>query len=154
MEVDESGSQGTPFSVLPSLDPTSQFPSVSVSVPATREGSPYSTVTSMIDLDDTAENSGGSKPQPSVPASQCFNVLFVPDPTRASSRSHAEGDLAFLKTVINQQEYESMKHLIDSIHLVSQKSTGPGAPSCTVYMQEWVSNLASRYSVICLLIII
>jgi hypothetical protein len=68
-----------------------------------------------------------------------FKILYVPDPTRTCTVSRAESDLAFLKTAISEREYNILKHLEGSIHLVSCRQTGHENTRYVVHMQEWVS---------------
>jgi hypothetical protein len=67
-----------------------------------------------------------------------FKIIYVPDPTRTCTPSRAESNLAFLKTAISEHEFNAVKHLEGSIHLVSCRQTGPENSRCVVYMQEWV----------------
>lgn len=101
-----------------------------------------STTTSTIDLnnedvdfDDTAI------PDTSVPMSRTFRLIYVPDPTRALTQERAKNDLAFLKTTLTEDEWNKVKHLTNSVHLLQWKGDiGDNNKSCTVLMQEWVSQ--------------
>ena len=68
-----------------------------------------------------------------------YHILFVPDPTRGVQPTRAQGDLAFLKTSIHSHEYELIKHLTNSVHLVSHLQD----TRCTVQIQEWVCLYSS-----------
>jgi hypothetical protein len=78
-----------------------------------------------------------------------FNIIYVPDPTRASSLSRADNDLAFIKTEISDDEYKALKHLEGVIHLVNRRKTGLLERRCIVQMQEWVSrNYVIHYKIL------
>jgi hypothetical protein len=71
----------------------------------------------------------------------CFEIIFVPDPTRTTTPALASADLAFIKTIITSQEYMSMKHLTGSVHYISSSGSVHGSMNYTVYMQEWVCKI-------------
>jgi hypothetical protein len=104
-----------------------------------RSTSPYSHQSSIIDLDnkDEADRFHG----PAHSAKPHFKILYVPDPTRVATPIRAQADLAFLKTTITSLEYQNMKHLSGSIHLVGRARNGEQV----VYMQEWVCNYIYSY---------
>ena len=71
-----------------------------------------------------------------------FNIIYVPDPTRRKPIQDVPSELHFLKTKIRMDEWESIKHLEGSIHLVHlPKRSGD---MVQVYMDEWVGTILSR----------
>jgi hypothetical protein len=91
-----------------------------------------------ISSENVLEDIGYLSPLPVETASRCFKIIYISNLTCTATQALAEGDLAFLKTKILQQEYNSTKHLVESIHLVSQMQN---QQICIVYIQEWVSKL-------------
>jgi hypothetical protein len=81
--------------------------------PTTRNSTPYTSLSSAVDLDN---NSPQGKQYLSIPSltrgeKSYFKIIYVPDPMRATTSASASADLAFIKTTITSQEYMSMKHL-------------------------------------------
>jgi hypothetical protein len=105
---------------------------------STRDSSLQPNTPRIIDLNESI-HFDFSQPIPPQDPSPIFKLVYIPDPTRRANSSQADGDLAFLKTVITLEEYEAMKHLTGSIHWIRDRKRGKG--ECSVYMQEWVSNL-------------
>jgi hypothetical protein len=105
----------------------------------TRSNTPSSISTRIIDLPDIHSKSTLSTGiQQSLPATKCFTIVYIPDPTRKAIKSKAEGNLAFLQTSISVEEYECLKHLEGSIHF-KRNMTSRSKGKCIVVMQEWVS---------------
>jgi len=70
-----------------------------------------------------------------------FKIIYIPDAAmRIHSREKAQNDLGFIPTTLSESEYEPLKHLIGSIHVISKcKSRHSNIVSFKVVMQEWVS---------------
>jgi hypothetical protein len=116
---------------------TSNIPSSSSS--STSHGihsnSPYSHQSSIIDLGNNEEaNFHHAHVLTHSTKKPHFKILYIPDPTRVATPILAQADLAFLKTTITAPEYQSMKHLLGSIHHGGRTRSGEEV----VYMQEWV----------------
>jgi hypothetical protein len=94
----------------------------------------YSHQSSIINLNNKEE--AGNFHRPTHSAKPHFKILYIPDPTRVATPLRAQADLAFLKTSITSLEYQSMKHLLGSIHLGGHARN----EEQVVYMQEWVCN--------------
>jgi hypothetical protein len=65
-----------------------------------------------------------------------YRVVYVPDPTHCKSLKEVLFELCFLDTRIHQNEWDAVKHLKDSVHLISGPSRSKGM--VRVYMDEWV----------------
>jgi hypothetical protein len=104
-----------------------------------RSDSPYSHQSSIINLNNKEEL--GDPHAPTHSAKPCFKIIYIPDPTRVATPIHAQADLAFLKTSITSLEYQSMKHLLGSIHVSGHAQNDKRV----VYMQEWVCNSIHSY---------
>ena len=70
-----------------------------------------------------------------------FKIIYIPDAAmRIHSREMAQNDLGFIPAILSKSEYEHLKHLIGSIHVISKrKATHSNIVSFKVVMQEWVS---------------
>jgi hypothetical protein len=70
-----------------------------------------------------------------------FKMIYIPDAAmRIHSREKAQNDLGFIPTVLSKSEYEPVKHLLGSIHVISKfKARRSNTASFKVIMQEWVS---------------
>jgi hypothetical protein len=111
--------------------------------PTTRDSTPYTSLSSAIDLDDNSPQGKQYLPIPSLTQGEksYFKIIYVPDPTRATTSASASADLAFIKTTITSQEYMSMKHLTGSVHYISRSGSNPDSRKYTVLMQEWVCKI-------------
>ena len=59
---------------------------------------------------------------------------------RIHSKEKAQNDLGFIPATLSEAEYEPLKHLMGSIHIISRCRTGrSNIVSFKVVMQEWVS---------------
>ena len=108
---------------------------------STRDSTPYSNMSSVVDLDTDMFNVDDHHQHhiPMQDNNPCFRILYVPDPTHAAmTPALASADLAFLKTIITPDEYASMKHLTGSIHLNGRSGVGRETNKFVVYVQEWV----------------
>jgi hypothetical protein len=123
-----------------SLDSTLPYEGRAQIGPTTRDSTPYThtSLSSAVDLDN---NSPQREQYLSVSSLPCFKIIYVPDPTRATTPTSASADLAFIKTTITSQEYMSMKHLTGSVHYKSRSGSNPDSMKYTVYMQEWVCKI-------------
>jgi hypothetical protein len=70
-----------------------------------------------------------------------FKILYIPDAAmRIHSKEKAQNDLGFIPATLSEAEYEPLKNLIGSIHVISRCRTGrSNIVSFKVVMQEWVS---------------
>jgi hypothetical protein len=64
-----------------------------------------------------------------------FQIMYVPDPTRALRRNDAEANLGWTKREISFKHYEAIKHLSGFVYKVSENRKG-----CRVLISEWVSS--------------
>jgi|GEM_PF-2721671 hypothetical protein len=137
MDVDEPQTMTPSTSPHPpSLDEIAEVDS------STRDSTPYTNMSSVADMDtDLRILDDRYRNQISVQNSPCFKIIYVPDPTRATTPALASADLAFIKTTITPHEYEQMKHLTGSIHLTGRSGGSRDTEKIGVYMQEWVRKI-------------
>src|ERR1700722_9428745 len=66
---------------------------------------------------------------------------YIPDAAmRIHSKEKAQNDLGFILATLSETEYEPLRHLTGSIHVISRCRTGrSNIVSFKVVMQEWVS---------------
>lgn len=73
-----------------------------------------------------------------TPMNRCFNILYIPDAAkRIVNKEKAQNDLGFIPTSLSQSEYEPLKGLKGSIHVLSRSKSK--FSNVNVIMQEWVS---------------
>lgn len=70
-----------------------------------------------------------------------LNLVYVPDPTRYSTKSEAENDISWLKVVLNEEEIAQMEALSsDAFHVTSRSRKSKDLTRFNVIIQEWVSE--------------
>jgi hypothetical protein len=139
MDIDEPHTTTPSISQRsPSLDEQTEASS------STRYSTPYTNMSSIVDMDAGIPILDDRQTQTSIHSSPCFRIIYIPDPTRATTPALAPADLAFLKTTITPYEYAQMKHLTGSIHLKSRSSGSRNPDQISVYMQEWVCKISSN----------
>lgn len=72
---------------------------------------------------------------------QCFHIIYIPDAAmRIVSKEKAQNDLGFIPATLSESEYEPLRHLTGSIHVISKgKAKHSNVVTLKVIMQEWVS---------------
>jgi hypothetical protein len=111
---------------------------VSSTIQATRDSSPSGADKS--DDKDAVYSNEESDLIPHQPTERqtefIYRVVYVPDPTHRKSLEEVPFELCFLDTRIHQNEWDAVKHLKDSVHLISGPSRSKRM--VRVYMDEWV----------------
>src|SRR5882762_4774722 len=76
-----------------------------------------------------------------VAVNRHFKIIYIPDAAmRIRSKEKAQNNLGFIPTVLSELEYEPLKHLVGSIHVISKcRARHSNIVSFRVVMQEWVS---------------
>jgi len=84
---------------------------------------------------------GPSTSNPRVEVHRRFKIAYIPDAAmRIHSKEKAQNDLGFIPAILSESEYEPLKNLVGSIHVISKcKARHSDIVSFKVVMQEWVS---------------
>jgi hypothetical protein len=70
-----------------------------------------------------------------------LHLVYVPDPTRYSTKSEADNDISWLKAVLNEEELAQMQALSSAaFHVTSRSRKSKGQKGFNVIIQEWVSE--------------
>jgi hypothetical protein len=79
---------------------------------------------------------------PKVDTHPSFKLIYIPDAAmRIYSKEKAQNDLGFIPTVLSESEYEPLRQLKGSIHVISKgKAKNSNITNLKVVMQEWVST--------------